>query len=274
MPITGTTLKADLIKLFNGDYKVWLCSHRGNSKKGMAEGVPENSLPAIEYAIEAGAEIIELDARPTSDGVLVLMHDNTIDRTTNGSGTVGSFTYDQLQQFYLRDASGKLTNERIPTLEDALKKGKGKVYFNLDIVNKNVAVGTMAAMLKKLHMEDAVLLYVSNDRNYAYDLKTADSNLRLHPMAKTDDDITYFSTYATNVQVMQISTSDAFSGAKTEAIKNQNWLVFSNIVGDNDENMIVSNYSGLVNMINHRINIVQTNYPELAGPYLKSKGYR
>ena len=108
--------------------------------------------------------MIELDARPTSDGILVLMHDNTIDRTTNGSGAVGDYSYQQLQQLYLKDAAGNLTNERIPTLEDALKKGKGKVYFNLDIVNKNVAVATMVALLKKLDMENEVLLYVSNNR--------------------------------------------------------------------------------------------------------------
>lgn len=148
LPVTGN-LKADLKSLFEStSYKVWLCAHRGNTQKGMKEGIPENSLPAIEHSVKAGVEMIELDARPTSDGVLVLMHDNTIDRTTNGSGAVGDFTYQQLQQFYLKDASGNITGERIPTLEEAMKKGKGKVYYNLDIVNKNVAVNTIVALLK------------------------------------------------------------------------------------------------------------------------------
>ena len=164
--MTGN-LKADLKSLFEStSYKVWLCAHRGNTQKGMKEGIPENSLPAIEHSVKAGVEMIELDARPTSDGVLVLMHDNTIDRTTNGSGAVGDFTYQQLQQFYLKDASGNITGERIPTLEEAMKKGKGKVYYNLDIVNKNVAVNTIVALLKKLDMEGSTLLYVSNNRNY------------------------------------------------------------------------------------------------------------
>lgn len=84
LPVTGN-LKADLKSLFEStSYKVWLCAHRGNTQKGMKEGIPENSLPAIEHSVKAGVEMIELDARPTSDGVLVLMHDNTIDRTTNG----------------------------------------------------------------------------------------------------------------------------------------------------------------------------------------------
>ena len=219
--------------------------------------------------------MIELDARPTSDGILVLMHDNTIDRTTNGSGAVGDYSYQQLQQLYLKDAAGNLTSERIPTLEDALKKGKGKVYFNLDIVNKNVAVATIVSLLKRLDMESEVLLYVSNNRNYAYDLRAANSSLLLHPMAKAADDITYFaSSYTDNVQMMQLSTSDALSGTMTEDIKSKGWLIFSNIVGANDANMLSENYSGLVGMINKRINIVQTDYAELAAKYLKSKDYR
>ena len=275
LPITGN-LKTDLKNLFDdSSYKVWLCAHRANTQKGIADGIPENSLTSIEYAINAGVEMIELDARPTSDGILVLMHDNTIDRTTNGSGAVGDYSYQQLQQLYLKDAAGNLTNERIPTLEDALKKGKGKVYFNLDIVNKNVAVATMVALLKKLDMENEVLLYVSNNRNYAYDLKAANSTLLLHPMAKASDDITYFaSSYTDNVQMMQLSTSDALAGAMTEDIKSKGWLLFSNIVGANDTNMLSDNYSGLVGMINKRINVVQTDYAELAVKYLKSKKYR
>ena len=266
----------DLKSLFEStSYKVWLCAHRGNTQKGMKEGIPENSLPAIEHSVKAGGEMIELDARPTSDGVVVLMHDNTIDRTTNGSGAVGDFTYQHLQQFYLKDASGNITGERIPTLEEAMKKGIGKVYYNLDIVNKNVAVNTIVALLKKLDLEGSTLLYVSNNRNYAFDLKAANSSLLLHQMAKATDDITYFSSsYTDNVQMMQLSTSDAMGGTMVNEIKDKGWLLFSNIVGANDTNMLSENYSGLVGMINKRINIVQTDYAEVAAKYLKSKGYR
>lgn len=57
-------------------------------------------------------------------------------------------------------------------------------------------------------------------------------------------------------------------------LKIKGWLLFSNIVGANDTNMLSENYSGLVGMINKRINIVQTDYAEVAAKYLKSKGYR
>ena len=66
---------------------------------------------------------------PTSDGILVLMHDNTIDRTTNGSGAVGDALSAITAALSLKMQQWNLTNERIPTLEDALKKGKGKRFI-------------------------------------------------------------------------------------------------------------------------------------------------
>ena len=73
---------------------------------------------------------------------------------------------------------------------------------------------------------------------------------------------------------VQLSTSDAMGGTMVNEIKDKGWLLFSNIVGANDTNMLSENYSGLVGMINKRINIVQTDYAEVAAKYLKSKGYR
>ncbi len=59
-------------------------------------GPPENTLPAIEKAIEIGADLIEIDIRQTSDGHLVLMHDQTVNRTTHGRGRVSDLTLDQI----------------------------------------------------------------------------------------------------------------------------------------------------------------------------------
>lgn len=272
---SGRSLKADLQELTeSSSFKIWLCSHRGNTQKGIEEGVPENSLKAIAHAITTGADIVELDVRSTSDGVLVLMHDKTIDRTTNGSGSLSGISYEQLKQYKLKDSEGNVTEERVPTLEDALKQGKGKIYFNLDIANKDIPVRKIASLIETLQMEDETLLYVSTDKSYASDLQAANSNLLLHPMVKGSDDITYFSSRISGVQVFQLSTSDAISGTLVKEIKDKGGLVFSNIVGGNDTNMIAGNYSGLVNMINKRIGLVQTDYTELADVYLKSKGYR
>jgi glycerophosphoryl diester phosphodiesterase len=93
---------------------------------------PENSLQAIESAIEMGVDIIEIDVQMTSDSVLILMHDSSVDRTTNGNGKLSEWTADSLATLFLRDHNGALTECRIPTLEEALLVAKGRVMLNLD----------------------------------------------------------------------------------------------------------------------------------------------
>ena len=63
----------------------------------------------------------EIDPRLTKDSVIVLMHDATIDRTTDGTGRVSDYTYDELRRFRLRDREGNLTQFRIPTLEECIR---------------------------------------------------------------------------------------------------------------------------------------------------------
>lgn len=98
-------------------------------------GTSENSIAAIDACIAAGIDMVELDVRPTSDGVLVLMHDATVDRMTEGSGQVSDFTWAQLQKLHLRADRGHgtpLTQNRIPTFEDALRAAKDRILINID----------------------------------------------------------------------------------------------------------------------------------------------
>jgi glycerophosphoryl diester phosphodiesterase len=104
-------------------------AHRG----GPYPGYPENSLQAFENTIKHTHAIIEFDVAITKDSVLVLMHDNTLDRTTTGKGNVIDWTYDDLKEISLVDINGNLTDFRIPTLDEALVWGKGKVLFTVDI---------------------------------------------------------------------------------------------------------------------------------------------
>ncbi|MBA3440008.1 MAG: glycerophosphodiester phosphodiesterase [Pyrinomonadaceae bacterium] len=68
-------------------------AHRGGA--GLR---PENTLPAFRHAVALGVDVLEMDVRSTSDGVLVLMHDQTVDRTTDGTGLVNSFTLEELRR--------------------------------------------------------------------------------------------------------------------------------------------------------------------------------
>ena len=108
--------------------KVLVASHRGDWRN-----YPENSIPAIESVIRMGVDIMELDVAMTSDSVLVLSHDATVNRTTNGRGAISSFTLDSLKTLKLKRAHGVTTDSlRIPTLEEALTVCKGRILVNVD----------------------------------------------------------------------------------------------------------------------------------------------
>ncbi|MEO6197516.1 MAG: glycerophosphodiester phosphodiesterase family protein [Dehalococcoidia bacterium] len=87
---------------------------------------PENTLAGIRKAIELGADAIEIDVQASADGVPVLMHDLTVDRTTNGTGAVAQLTLAELRAL---DAGG----EPVPTLAEVLDLTKGKVLLVMEI---------------------------------------------------------------------------------------------------------------------------------------------
>ncbi|WP_369372441.1 glycerophosphodiester phosphodiesterase family protein [Promicromonospora sp. Populi] len=113
------------------DAKILTAAHRAQWRSA-----PENSVPAILDAFEDGAEIVELDIQLTADGVPVLMHDTTVDRTTDGTGRVDSLTLAQVEDLHLREGLGgaqaALTDEPVPTLAEAMRLVKNRGLVNLD----------------------------------------------------------------------------------------------------------------------------------------------
>lgn len=103
--------------------------HRG----GPTTGYPENAVETFAFNASYRPVIVECDVRLTQDSALILMHDSNLNRTTNGTGPVDSKTKKELKALRLKDPNGKLTPYRIPSLEEALAWGKGRVIFTLDI---------------------------------------------------------------------------------------------------------------------------------------------
>lgn len=112
---------------FVHDTNVMVIAHRGHWRYA-----PENSLLALQHAIEIGVDIVEIDLKITSDHHLVLMHDNTLDRTTTGTGRVADHTLAEIKTLYLKDGANHKTEYRVPTLEEALSVCKDRVLVNLD----------------------------------------------------------------------------------------------------------------------------------------------
>ncbi len=106
---------------------VLVAAHRGDILN-----YPENSISAIESCIRRGIDIVEIDVQMTKDHQLILMHDVTINRTTNGKGKVGKHTLKKLKMHKLRGPGGRIWDERVPTLEEAIRTARGRIILNLD----------------------------------------------------------------------------------------------------------------------------------------------
>lgn len=93
---------------------------------------PENSLEAIQSAIDMGVDMLEIDVQRTKDGVLMLMHDDNLDRTTTGSGNIADTNWEDIAKLNLKDHQGNVTDYKVPKLEDALLVCKDRIMINLD----------------------------------------------------------------------------------------------------------------------------------------------
>lgn len=104
-------------------------AHRG----GPAEGFPENAIQTFSHALTYGPVLLECDVRMTRDSVLVLMHDETLGRTTTGRGPVRAKTLDRLRSVRLVAEAGGPTRFEVPTVSEALAWAEGRAILELDI---------------------------------------------------------------------------------------------------------------------------------------------
>ncbi|HHY20099.1 MAG TPA: DUF1080 domain-containing protein [Firmicutes bacterium] len=106
-----------------------IAAHRGNSSVA-----PENTIAAIKSALEVGADLIEIDVHKTKDGEIVVIHDPTVDRTTNGRGYVANMTLEEIRAL---DAGSKKSaiykGEKIPTLKEALITVNNKAMLIIEL---------------------------------------------------------------------------------------------------------------------------------------------
>ncbi len=133
--------------------------------RGASAYYPENTLSAFIAAYEMGAEMVELDILLTKDGVPVVIHDETLDRTTNGKGKVADFSLEELKKLDAGLWFGEAhQGEPIPTLEEVLQFAKGKIALNIEIKTeavtdtlKNGVEEKALNLVKKYGMQDYVL---------------------------------------------------------------------------------------------------------------------
>lgn len=225
--LTSTEQLYDLLK--NEQYPL-ISAHRG----GSAEGFPENAIETFERATTFGPSIIETDIAMTKDSVLILMHDDQLDRTTTGSGWVKDYTFSELQQFQLKDYKNKTTCYTIPTLKQALVWGKNKVIFTLDI-KRGVPYERVVEMVNKTNSQANCILITYN-ANQARALHKIDKTLWLSVSANSKADIERLIDYKVDVNrvVAFVGTTEP-SKTTIDYMKSQNIPMILGTLGNLDK---------------------------------------
>lgn len=130
-----------------------VAAHRG----GPALGFAENAIATFERTLTQGPALLEVDVAQTRDGALVLMHDETLERTTNGEGAVRDLTLAQFQALLLEDENGQLLSAHPPTLRDTLAWAAGKTILELD-VKRGVSYERVIEAVREADAMDRVIL--------------------------------------------------------------------------------------------------------------------
>jgi glycerophosphoryl diester phosphodiesterase len=130
--------------------------------RGFSGHAPENTLVAIRQAIEVGADMVEIDVTVTSDGHVILLHDETLDRTTDGQGLPTEKTLDEIRRLDAGSWFGPdYAGEKIPTLSEALETVKDRILINIEIKSEALEHGVVpkvAALIVEHGMLDRVVV--------------------------------------------------------------------------------------------------------------------
>ena len=140
---------------------VALFAHRGGFHCEEMDSAPENSVSNVEKAIRMGFDGYETDLRLTSDGEYVILHDETLDRTTTGSGNVNAMTFENARKLRLKYPSGNISQEQIPTFRELLMAGRGRIIFLVDLlVLSPEQIQDLVRIVKETESADHVLFWV------------------------------------------------------------------------------------------------------------------
>jgi glycerophosphoryl diester phosphodiesterase len=157
--------------------------HRGGPMKGF----PENCIETFENATSYQPVIVEFDVALSKDSALVIMHDNNLDRTTDGTGPIENLSYAELQKLHLKDNAGTVTSFKIPTLEEVLTWGRNKVLFTIDI-KKGVPYARIITAVRKTHSESNSIVITYN-ANQAAEVHKLAPDLMISASVRSKEDL-------------------------------------------------------------------------------------
>ena len=192
-----------------------ITSHRGNSYEA-----PENTLPAIEAAVESMSDYVEIDVQETKDDVVVVFHDSSLKRITGEKGGLWEYTYGDL---LLMDFGGWFSEEfagtRIPTLAEALEACEGKIGMNIELKADHYSdtlVEETLKLIEEYHMEGQVVIsstsyrYLKEVKERNPEIETGYILMAAYGTYFEDDNIDFFSIRSGFITGKLVDSAHAF----------------------------------------------------------------
>ncbi len=169
--------------------KMLKIGHRG--AKGYAS---ENSLFSFEKAIEMGVDGIELDVHLSLDGQIIVIHDDTIDRTTNGKGFVNTLSLQELKTFRINEKQASELEQQIPTLNEVFDLVNQTCFINIELKGKGTASAVVALIEKYIWEKNwkyANFLISSFDWNAVQEVRFLNENIPIGILTETNLDLAF-----------------------------------------------------------------------------------
>lgn len=232
-------------------------AHRGNHLK-----VPENTVASIEEAIRSGADYVEMDLRTTKDGRLVLSHDASVDRMTNGKGMVKELTYAQMAELKVGPDTGG--TYRIATFEAALTACKGRINIYLDFKEADPEI--TYRQIRAAGMEKQIVVYLNKEEQYSQWKKAAPS---MPLMGSIPKEISTPEQFRSFLDKIQLEVLDNVYDTALQAITTRHGTaIWLDVEGSNEAPAIWDRALAM------NIQGVQTDHPDALIAYLRQTGRR
>lgn len=163
--------------------KTLISAHRG----GPALGYPENNIQTFKRSVMLSQALLEVDVATSADGVLYLHHDDTLDRTTTGSGPIEGVVWDDLRQLSLKDDEGNLTNFGLTRLDEALEWAEGRAILQLDF-KRSTDFDDVAELVNAMGAQDRIVV-IGYTKAQAFALNSRFPNSMMSIPVETEADI-------------------------------------------------------------------------------------
>lgn len=235
---------------------------------------PEDTLSAYRAGIALGVEYVETDPRPTMDGVLVNIHDDTVDRTTDGTGAVDQMTFAQVRALHIRadGLAGDFSCERVPTLREILEVCRGRVIVVVD-ANKTDRVDLLVQAIREADAVDSVVFSTSSIDKVRMAL-AMEPRIRAHIRPDTVAAITEQLDMIAPVvpAIVELRRADVRMGAPIVHARGSR--VETDIFGEDAVAAIRGDTSLYLNAFNEGADIVQSDRPSQVLDALRRAGRR